>query len=154
MAGKARVVPFERQVAGRVHLMDTGEDSIFCWYSYNESWDRNPTMVPVHKHDDVDETIVVLDAEGYYLHGPSPEEIVKSPFKGPCLLYLPAGEYHRIVTTSAGSHEAVLIYTMAGSVIDRFDEVIGRAHGGVSVEFARLPEVQLSAPSKVIRAPV
>jgi hypothetical protein len=74
--------------------------------------------------------------------------------KGPCLLYLPAGEYHRIVTTSAGSHEAVLIYTQAGSVIDRFDEVIGRAHGGVSVEFARLPEVQLSAPSKVIKAPV
>jgi hypothetical protein len=154
MPGKARVVPFERKLSGRAHLMDTGEDSIFCWYSYNESWDRNPTIVPVHMHDEVDETIVVFDSEGYYLHGPTPETVVKSPFKGPCLLYLPAGEYHRIVTTSAGSHEAVLIYTKAGTVIDPFDEVIARAHGGVSVEFAKLEEVQLSDPSKVIRAPV
>jgi hypothetical protein len=143
MPGKARVVPFERRVAGRVHLLDTGDDSIFCWYSYNESWDRSPVIVPVHKHDDVDETIVLWDGEGFYVHGPTPEEMVKTPFKGPCLLYLPAGEYHRIVTTSAGSHEAILMYSKAGSIIDPFDEVIQRAHGGVSVEFARLPEVPL-----------
>jgi hypothetical protein len=124
-------------------LMDTGEDSIFCWYSYGESWDRNPIMVPVHLHDDVDETIVLLDSEGYYLHGPTPQEIVKTPFKGPCLLYLPAGEYHRIVTTSAGAHEAILMYTKAGTTIDPFDAVIKRAHGDVSVELATLPEVPL-----------
>jgi len=143
MPGKARVVPFERQVPGRVHLMDTGEDSVFCWYSYNESWDRHPVMVPVHLHDEVDETIVLLDSEGYYLHGPTPEEIVKTPFKGPCLLYLPAGDYHRIVTTSAGSHEAILIYTKVGAIIDPFEQVISRARGGVAVDFAKLPEVRL-----------
>lgn len=143
MAGKARVVPFEREVLGRVNLMDTGEDSIFCWYSFNESWDRNPATVPVHMHDDVDETIVLLSSEGYYLHGPTPEEVVKTPFKAPCLLYLPAGEYHRIVTTSAGAHEAILIYTKVGATIDVFDQVIQRAHGGVSVELAELPEVAI-----------
>jgi hypothetical protein len=141
--GRARIVPFERQEPGRVMLMDTGEDSIFCWYSYVESWDRNPTLVPVHRHDDVDETIVILDSEGFYLHGPTPETIVKSPFKGPCLLYLPAGEYHRIVTTSAGAHEAILMYTKVGTTIDRFDEVSARAHGDVSVELANVPEVPL-----------
>src|ERR1051326_7491520 len=107
MTGQARVVPFERESLGRVHLMDTGEDSIFCWYSFGESWDRSPVNVPVHMHDDVDETIVLLSSEGYYLHGPTPEEVVKTPFKAPCLLYLPAGEYHRIVTTSPGAHEAI-----------------------------------------------
>jgi hypothetical protein len=100
-------------------------------------------MVPVHMHDEVDETIVVLDSEGYYLHGRTPEEIVKTPFKGPCLLYLPAGEYHRIVTTSEGAHEAILMYSKAGARIDPFDEVIQRAHGGVSVELAEIPVVNL-----------
>ena len=143
MPGKARIVPFERKLVGRAMLMDTGEDSIFCWYSFGESWDRSPVTVPVHMHDDVDETIVILDSEGYYLHGPTPEEIVKSPFKGPCLLYLPAGEYHRIVTTSEGKHESILIYTKVGSIVDQFEQVIKRAHGNVSVDFARLPEVPL-----------
>jgi hypothetical protein len=143
VAGKARVVPFERELLGRVNLMDTGEDSIFCWYSFGESWDRDPATVSVHMHDDVDETIVLLSSEGYYLHGPTPEEIVKTPFTAPCLLYLPAGEYHRIVTTSAGAHEAILIYTKVGATIDVFDQVIQRAHGGVSVELAKLPEVSL-----------
>jgi hypothetical protein len=95
-------------------------------------------------HDDVDETIVVFDGEGYYLHGPTPEEIVKTPFKGPCLLYLPTGEYHRIVTTSDGIHEAILMYTKVGATIDPFDQVIARAHGGVAVNFATLPEVSLT----------
>jgi hypothetical protein len=144
MGGPARVVEFEREVAGRVHLMDTGEDSIFCWYSYGPSWDRDPVDVPVHMHDEVDETIVVFSSEGYYLHGPTPEEVVKTPFKGPCMLYLPAGEYHRIVTTSPGSHEAVLIYTKVGARLDPFDDVIKRAHGGVSVKLAELAEVPLA----------
>jgi hypothetical protein len=143
MSGKARVVPFARHSLGRVNLVDTGEDSIFCWYSYGESWDRNPVTVPVHRHDEVDETIVLLDSEGYYLHGPTPDTIVKTPFKAPCLLYLPTGEYHRIVTTSGGAHEAILIYTKDGAVIDPFDQVIARARGGVSVDFASLPEVPL-----------
>lgn len=148
MGSPARVVQFDREVRGRVHLMDTGEDSIFCWYSYGESWDRDPVMVPVHLHDDVDETIVVFSSEGFYLHGPTPEEIVKTPFKGPCMLYLPAGEYHRIVTTSSGAHEAVLIYTKVGATIDRFDAVIGRAHGDVSVELAKLPIVDLQSEQR------
>jgi hypothetical protein len=111
-------------------------------------------VVLVHTHGAVDETIVVFDSEGYCLHGPTPQTMVTSPFKGPSLLNLPAGEYRRIVTTSAGSHDAVLIYTKAGTDIDPFDAVIARAHGGVSVELARLPEVQLSEPGEVINAPV
>src|ERR1035437_2223656 len=143
MPGKARVVPFERKLLGRVNLLDTGEDSIFCWYSYGESWDRDPVMVPVHMHEEVDETIVVFDSEGFYLHGLTLEEMVRTPFKGPCLLYLPAGEYHRIVTTSAGAHEAVLMYTKVGAIVDGFDNVFGRSHADVSVELAKLPVVEL-----------
>ena len=63
MPGKARIVPFERGSLGRTDLMDTGQDSIFCWYSNGESWDRSPVDVPVHRHDDVDETIVLLSSE-------------------------------------------------------------------------------------------
>ena len=67
------------------------------------SCDRDPDEVPVHMHSDVDEMIILLDEqEGFYLHGTTPGSMVKSTFKGPCVLMLPAGEYHRIVTTSAG----------------------------------------------------
>jgi hypothetical protein len=143
MRSEAFVVPFERQRRGRQVLMDTGQDSIFLWYSCGESWDRAPATVHVHKHDDVDETIIQFDGEGYYLHGPTAEEMVKTPWRGPCLLWMPAGEYHRVVTTSAGAHEAVLIYTPARAYIDPFEQTIKRAISGGEVEFASLPVAPL-----------
>lgn len=124
--------------------MDTGEDSLFLWYSYGESPDRRPAMVAVHKHDDVDEAIIMFDGEGYYLHGPTPEEVVKSPWQGPCLIWMPAGDYHRIVTTSEGSRESFLLYTPVRTYIDPFATTIKRAVPGGEVEFDKLPLVPLT----------
>jgi hypothetical protein len=144
MRSGAFVVPFERMKRGRQVLMDTGRDSIFLWYSCGESWDRNPATVEVHKHDDVDETIILFEGEGYYLHGPTPDEMVKTPWKAPCLLWMPAGEYHRIVTTSEGATESILIYTPTRTYIDPFEQTIKRATFGGEVEFATLPVVPLN----------
>jgi hypothetical protein len=139
MPSEAFVVPFERGVTGRQTLMDTGQDGLFLWYSSTESWNRDPVEVAVHKHDDVDEAIVMLDGEGFYLHGPTPGEVVRTPWRGPCLLWMPAGDYHRIVVTSPGTHEALLLYTAAGSRLDTFATTIARAVAGGSVPFADLP---------------
>jgi hypothetical protein len=143
VASSAMVVPFERCAPGRQVLIDSGDDSVFLFYGYDEPWDRAPTTVAVHKHDDVDETIVVFGGEGYYLHGRTPETVVRTPWKGPCLIWMPAGQYHRIVTTVEGFKEAILIYSPAGTRIDRFERAIGRAVSG-EVELARLPVVPLT----------
>ena len=151
MASSARVIPFERMQPGRQVLLDSGEDSIFLWYSFDESWDRTPRTVAVHKHDDVDETIILFEGEGFYLHGPTLEEVVKSPWKGPCMLWMPAGEYHRVVTTSAGHKEAILIYTPTRTYIDPFDKTIQRAVSG-EVDFDHLPVVPIHVdPPGVVR---
>jgi hypothetical protein len=149
MASPAMVVPFERIVPGRQHLMDTGQDSIFVWYSYVEPWDRAPTTVAVHRHEDVDETIVAFEGEGYYLHGPTPETVVQTPWQGPCLIWMPAGEYHRIVTTVPGAREAILMYSPAGARIDPFEQTIGRVVRG-EVRFEGLPVVPLTAAQPAV----
>ena len=152
MTGRARIIPFERQgvkSSGPRHavlggkLFDTGEDSIFVMHGRGPSWDTDPETVPVHMHDEVDELIIIIDErEGYYLHGKTPETMVKSRFKGPCILYLPAREYHRIVTTSEGEFESFLTYSPAGTVLDRFDAIFSRAvHAEVTM--ASLPEEPL-----------
>ena len=145
MASGARYIPFDRNKSGVQIAMDTGEDSIFLWYRKDASGGPVPETIAVHTHgDEVDETIVMLSGEGYYLHGKTPDTMVKSPFKAPCVLYLPAGEYHRIVTTSEAERESVLMYSPAGSKIDRFANVIARAHGS-EVKLADLREEELPA---------
>jgi hypothetical protein len=49
---------------------------------------------------------------------------------------MPAGEYHRIVTTVEEFKEAVLLYSPAGSRVDLFERATGRAISG-EVELAR-----------------
>ncbi len=143
MASQARYIQFDRTESGVQIAIDTGEDSIFLWYSKNSSQDPDPETVGVHTHgDEVDETIVMLSGEGYYLHGKTPDTMVKSPYEAPCVLYLPAGEYHRIVTTGEGEQESVLMYSPAGARIDKFADVIGRARHA-EVRFAELPEMEL-----------
>lgn len=141
MVSEAYVVPFQREAKGLTVLIDTGKDSVFMWYSFGESWNRAPETVKVHKHDDVDETIILLDGEGYYLHGPTIEEVVKTPWKAPCVIWMPAGDYHRIVTTSEGAKESILMYTAARTYIDPFDITSKRAIIGGDVAFAELPVV-------------
>jgi hypothetical protein len=149
MASTARVISFERMQPGRQVLLDSGEDSIFLWYSYGESWDRSPRTVKVHKHEDVDETIVIFEGEGYYLHGATLEDVVKTPWKGPCMLWMPAGEYHRVVTTSEGSRESILVYTPTRTYLDPFEKTIKRAISG-EVDFDSLPVVPLYADQPAV----
>lgn len=128
MTGRARYVKLNRQQAGPTNVVDTGEDSIYLMHGRGPSWDRHPDEVPVHMHVEVDEMIIMLDdQEGYYLHGTSPDSMVKSPFRAPCVLMLPAGEYHRIVTTSDGEGESLLTYTSANSTLETFDDAFDRA---------------------------
>lgn len=155
MTGRARYIKLDRQMVGPVNVVDTGEDSIYLMHGNGPSWDRDPDEVPVHMHVEVDEMIVMLDhQEGYYLHGKSPESMVKSPFKAPCVLMLPAGEYHRIVTTSEGQGESLLTYTAANSTLETFDDEIARAVHA-KVKLADLPTEELpvehSVPTNVNR---
>ena len=119
MASRAKVILLNNEKGSMP--IDTGEDSIMVMYSYGESWNRNPETVRVHNHEDVDETIYVESGEGWFLHGESPETMMKTPWKGPCILFMPAKIYHRVVTTSAGKRRSVLTYTKAGAVIPVFE---------------------------------
>jgi len=149
MASGARCISFDRSKSGVQIVMDTGEDSIFLWYRKESPPQSEPDLVGVHIHDDeVDETIVVFSGEGYYLHGKTPDTMVKSPFKAPCLLYLPANEYHRIVNTGEAEHESVLMYSPGGCRLDRFADVIARARHG-EVRLADLPEEELPAQEAI-----
>ncbi len=147
---RSRIVSFERFKRGIQMLMDSGEDSLFIWYSYGESWDRSPVTVDVHMHPEEDEGIVIFEGEGYFLHGPTPETVVKSPFKGPCFLFMPANIYHRVVITSEGSRESVLTYSKNGSIIRPFEKAIASAKRA-KVVLADLKEVPLTEPSREYR---
>ena len=145
MTGRARYIKLDRQKPGPTNVVDTGEDSIYVMHSRGTSWDRHPEEVPVHVHAEVDEMIIMLDhQEGFYLHGSTPETMTKSPFEAPCVLMLPAGEYHRIVTTSEGEGESILTYTDKNSTIGKFDVEIARAEHA-TVKLANLPVENLPA---------
>ena len=155
MTGRARYIKLDRQPNGPVNVVDTGEDSIYLMHGRGPSWDRQPDEVPVHMHMEVDEMIIMLDQqEGFYLHGTSPDSMVKTPFEAPCVLMLPAGEYHRIVTTSEGDGESLLTYTAAGSTLEMFDVAFDRAVHA-KVKLADLPleglPGELPVPAKINR---
>jgi oxalate decarboxylase/phosphoglucose isomerase-like protein (cupin superfamily) len=121
-----------------MRVIDTGDDSLYLMYNHGGSWDTAPTMVEVHVHDVEDEMMIMLGGEGFLLHGPEPSVMVKTPYKGPCVLFIPAGDYHRLVTTSSDVFESFLTYSRAGAVIEPFDTVITRARRA-TVELAALP---------------
>ena len=120
MASKAKVILLDVDKGSMP--VDTGEDSIMVMYGYGESWDRNPQIVQVHCHRDVDETIYIESGEGWFLHGDSPKTMTKTPWQGPCILWMPAKVYHRVVITSAGKRHSVLTYTRADAVIPVFEK--------------------------------
>ena len=59
--------------------------------SRGRSWDRAPVEVDVHSHSDVDEFIVIDSGEGFLLNGPDLESVTLTPFRGPCVIVMPAG---------------------------------------------------------------
>jgi len=153
------IVEFDTSFAGRQSLIDTGNDSLFLWFNSDVSWDTNPRTVALHKHSEVDETVVMLSGEGYFLHGREQTTIVKSKWKAPCLLWMPADQYHRIVVTSEERAQSILIYSPSKTPLDTFTNIIGRAVTGVEVIFNDLPEESISreifdhVPSSMIRVP-
>ena len=66
------IVEFDDTITGRQHLIDTGDDSLFLWYNVDLSWDTNPTKVAMHKHSEVDETIIMLSGEGLAIASTKP----------------------------------------------------------------------------------
>jgi uncharacterized protein YjlB len=148
VTGRARYIKLDRQHPGAINVVDTGEDSVFLMHGRGPSWDRDPDEIPVHMHTDVDEMIILLDEqEGFYLHGTTPDSMVKSTFKGPCVLMLPAGEYHRIVTTSEGDYETFLTYTPANSTLQTFSITFGGAiHAKVKLSDLPLEELDPEKP--------
>lgn len=153
------IVEFDDTITGRQVLIDTGDDSLFLWYNVDLSWDTNPTKVAMHKHSEVDETIIMLSGEGFYLHGGDQATVVKTRWKAPCLIWMPADRYHRIVVTSKELGKSILIYSPSKTPLDTFAKIIGRATTGVEVVLADLPEKSISlgvfdhVPSTMIKQP-
>ena len=120
------MIAYDQPEDGYVLPIDTGEDSIFVMISRGRSWDRAPAEVAVHSHSDVDEFIVIDSGEGYLLNGPDLESVTLTPFRGPCVIVMPAGAFHRIVRTDDETTDSILIYTDRRSVVPRYEHVMAR----------------------------
>jgi uncharacterized cupin superfamily protein len=121
-----RLIPYEQPEGGYVLPLDTGEDSLFVMISRGRSWDRAPVEVDVHSHSDVDEFIVIESGEGYLLNGPDLASVTRTPFRGPCVIVMPAGAFHRIVRTDDETVDSILIYTDRRAVLPRYDAIMAR----------------------------
>ena len=120
------VIPYEQPEDGYVLPLDTGEDSLFVMISRGRSWDRAPIEVDVHSHSDVDEFIVIESGEGYLLNGPELSSVTRTPFRGPCVIVMPAGAFHRIVRTDDETVDSILIYTDRRAVLPSYDVIMAR----------------------------
>jgi hypothetical protein len=121
-----RVIAYEQPADGYVLPLDTGRDSIFVMISRGRSWGRQPTEVDVHSHADVDEFIVIESGEGYLLNGPDLGSVTLTPFRGPAVIVMPAGAFHRIVRTDDEVVDSVLIYTDRQAVVPRYPQIMER----------------------------
>lgn len=131
-ARPARVSPYPAPIGDDYTLpLDTGSDTLFVMSSFNRSWDRAPVDVAVHRHDREDEYIVLLDeAEGWLLNGPTQESVQRVPFRGPCVLVMPSGNFHRVVRTEAIGVLSILTYAHRGQVTGTWAEIIGEMQVG------------------------
>jgi len=121
-----RVIDYDQPDDGYVLPLDTGHDSLFVMISRGSSWDRAPAEVDVHSHADVDEFIVIEGGEGYLLNGPDLESVTLTPFRGPCVIVMPAGAFHRIVRTDGERVDSILVYTDRRAVVPRYDRIMER----------------------------
>ncbi len=118
--------------------LDTGEDSLFIMAGAPDPTAPEPPphpaepilldlpdVVDVHRHPDVDEYIYRRGGAGYILNGRTPEEITLTPFRGPCLLVMPAGAFHRIVQTEEDQvGGGFLIYADRRAVVERYETIM------------------------------
>jgi uncharacterized protein YjlB len=104
--------------------VDTGTDTLFVMSSVGRSWDRSPVDVAVHRHDREDEYIVLAEgAEGWLLNGPTQESVERVPFRGPCVLVMPSGNFHRVVRTDDTVVRSILIYAHRSQTTGTWAEI-------------------------------
>jgi hypothetical protein len=127
VARPARVSAYAAPVGDDYTLpLDTGTDTLFVMSSFGRSWDRAPVDVAVHRHDREDEYIVMLDeSEGWLLNGPTQESVQRVPFRGPCVLVMPSGNFHRVVRTEDIQVLSILVYAHRGQVTATWDGIVG-----------------------------
>jgi uncharacterized cupin superfamily protein len=121
-----RVIGYQQPEDGYVLPLDTGEDSLFVMISRGRSWDRAPVEVDVHSHADVDEFIVIDSGEGYLLNGPDLGSVTLTPFRGPAVIVMPAGAFHRIVRTDDEATDSILVYADRRAVVPRYARIMER----------------------------
>lgn len=121
-----RFIDYEQPEDGYVLPLDTGHDSLFVMISRGASWDRDPAVVDVHSHADVDEFIVIDAGDGYLLNGPDLESVTLTPFRGPCVIVMPAGAFHRIVRTDGERVDSILVYADRRAVVPRYERIMER----------------------------
>lgn len=119
-----RIEPYPEPGDTYVLPLDTGSDTLFVMASRGRSWDRAPIEVPVHRHDDEDEYIVLAGGAGWLLNGPSPETVQRVPFRGPCLLVMPAGNFHRVVREDDDVVSSVLVYAHRRALAAPWDVIV------------------------------
>ena len=111
--------------------MDTGTDTLFVMSSVGRSWDRAPVDVAVHRHDREDEYIVLAEgAEGWLLNGPTQESVQRVPFRGPCVLVMPSGNFHRVVRTDDAVVRSILIYAHRSQITGTWAEIMSEMELG------------------------
>lgn len=125
-ARPARVDPYAPPVGDDYTLpVDTGTDTLFVMSSQGRSWDRSPVDVAVHRHDREDEYIVLAEgAEGWLLNGPTQESVERVPFRGPCVLVMPSGNFHRVVRTDDAVVRSILIYAHRSQTTGTWAEIV------------------------------
>ena len=133
-----RILPFPppRDGDGLVLPLDTGHDSLFVMGGVPGPAappGSTPTLLPppdfvdVHRHPDVDEYIIRRGGAGYILNGATPEGITLTPFRGPCVLVMPAGAFHRIVQAEDDPGDgSILIYADRRAIVERFETIMAR----------------------------
>lgn len=124
-ARPARVDPYAPPTGNDYTLpVDTGTDTLFVMSSEGRSWDRSPVDVAVHRHDREDEYIVLAaGAEGWLLNGPTQESVQRVPFRGPCVLVMPSGNFHRVVRTDDTVVRSILTYAHRSQTTGSWAEI-------------------------------
>lgn len=134
----ARILAYpEPDAEGLTLPLDTGIDSLFIMAAKpgpeKAPSGAPPTMlelpeeVDVHRHPDVDEFIIRRHGAGYILNGHLPETITLTPFRGPCVMVMPAGAFHRIVQTEEDEvGDSILVYSARQAVVEPHATIMAR----------------------------
>jgi hypothetical protein len=132
----ARILPYPPLRDGLLLALDTGRDSLFILATPPSAAPPDtsppgpvspPEFVDVHRHPDVDEYIIRPQGAGYILNGREPETITLTPYRGPCVMVMPAGAFHRIVhTEEERGTGSILIYADRRAVVERYETIMAR----------------------------